>query len=885
LLIISRGKGCILKVGKRVKNRLILIDGSALAYRSYFAFKKNPLRNSKGENTSAIFGVANSVIKLLNEQEFTHIAMCFDTPERTKRHRIFPAYKATREKMPEELGEQLQDIKAIIEAMGIPIIEKAGVEADDIVGTLTKAAISEDFFVTLISWDKDFLQLLTDKKINMIKPARGKISEELITAESVRKKLGISPEQMVDYLALVGDTSDNIPGVPGVGPKSAASLLQKFGSIENILLYKEQLKSKKIIQVLDEEKIELSRKLVTIDTNVDLNIELNSLKFEGKDESKLMEFFKKFEFTSLFGALVDKDEKHFTVKEILWNEIENTVRKIDTLASIEFLNVGDFTYLSIAAEGNCWIAKIGSDELKENGVLQDFLNREDVLKISNSVKSLLHLLCIETLSTAYGFFDTSIASYLLDPSRGSHTTDFVALRFENRIAKKPVDLVKAFKKGKIEEAEIKKEVSKYAEINIGAYQKMVSMLKEESLDKLFTEIEMPLVSVLARIEKVGIAIDRTFFSELSRVYDNEVDAIEKGIHLIAGEVFNVRSTKQLQRILFEKLEMKPPKKTKTGFSTDSETLLILSQQHDLPKEILKFRELFKLKSTYIDTLPKLADNTGRIHTNLAQVTTSTGRLASRDPNLQNIPTRGELGREIRKGFIAPPGMALLSCDYSQIELRVLAHISDDANLKQAFFDELDIHRKTAASIFKIPEEDITREMRRRAKVVNFGIIYGMSPYGLAKELSITPEEGMLIINAYFDTYPGVKKWIELSIEETKERGFTETLLGRKRRIPELVSEDFNTREFGKRIAINTPIQGTAADIIKIAMIRIDKKMRSEFSGVKMVLQIHDELLFEVDGNSLKDAKGMIKFEMENAYTLSVPLKVEIGEGKNWDEAH
>jgi len=868
-----------------VKNRLILIDGSALAYRSYFAFIRNPLRNSKGENTSATFGVANSLVKLLREQKFSHIAVCFDTPEPTKRHKIFPEYKATREQMPFELGVQMGDVKEVIKAMGIPIIEKPGVEADDVIGTLTRKAVSENFLVTIISWDKDFLQLLTDERIDMIKPARGKASEEIVKAASVKEKLGVGPEQIIDYLVLTGDTSDNIPGVPGVGPKSAANLLQKFGTVDNILLNKDKLKSQKIRNAINEEKLRLSKQLVTIDTDIEIDAELNELRYKGENKNQLMELFRKFEFTSLIGKVEGKDEKGLTAKEVQWEQIQDITDEISDVAGIEFLNIGEYVCFSIATEKKCWTAKIGVEELRDSKLLRKLLNREDVWKISVSVKSLLNMLDLQALGTASKFFDTSVASYLLDPSRGSHSADFIALRFGGRSVNKAVNLLKAFKKGEIGEQEIKREVSKYAEIDIRVFTQMVSLLKEENLYGLFEKIEMPLVSVLARIEKKGIAIDRKFFSELSRVYDREIDIIEKGIHRIAGEVFNVRSTKQLQHILFEKLGLKPPKKTKTGFSTDSETLLILSQEHDLPKEILKFRELFKLKSTYIDTLPKLADNAGRIHTNLVQVTTSTGRLASRDPNLQNIPTRGELGRAIRKGFIASPGMTLLSCDYSQIELRVLAHISDDANLKQAFYDELDIHRKTAASIFRIPEEDITREMRRRAKVVNFGIIYGMSPYGLAKELSITPEEGMLIINAYFDTYPGVKKWIGLSIEETKERGFTETLLGRKRRIAELVSKDFNTREFGKRIAINTPIQGTAADIIKIAMIRIDEKIRGEFSGVSMVLQIHDELLFEVDGNSLEDAKKMIKFEMENAYPLSVPLKVELGEGNNWGEAH
>ncbi len=872
-------------VKQKNKNRLILIDGSAMAYRSYFAFINSPLRNSKGENTSAIFGVANSLLKILREQKFTHIVTCFDTPQPTFRHKIFKEYKATREKMPDELCGQMDVVKELIEAMGITVLEVEGFEADDIMGTLAQRALSSRFSVTLISWDKDFLQLLTNEGIDIIKPGRGKIAEELITPDVVKKKLDVSPHQMTDYLALVGDTSDNIPGVPGVGPKSAAKLLKDFGNIENIIANKANIKSAKIASAIDEVQLNLSKKLVTLDTNLKIDIDINSLLYKGKRNERLKELFTKFEFTSLMGELREESERQVDLKEIGIAQMRKMVNEIEDLAAIEFLNVDGSSLISLATSDNVWVTEVPEKGCIDYKNFHPFLNKKGTLKISTDMKSLLHLMKAEDINTGKGFFDISIASYLLDPSRGSHTIDFVSLRFGNKILKKKEDLIKEYKKKKIEVCEIKQELSRYVQTDFYLYPIIKAKLEDEEMSELFYTIEMPLVSVLARIERAGILVDRKFFDNLSEEYEKEISEIEKNIYNISGETFNVRSTKQLQHILFEKLKLNPPRRTKTGFSTDSETLLTLSAQHDLPKEILKYRELYKLKSTYIDTLPKLTDENGRIHTTFIQTTAATGRLASRNPNLQNIPARGDLGREIRKGFIAPKRKKLLSCDYSQIELRILAHVSDDENLKNAFFNELDIHTKTASSIFKITEENITREMRRRAKIINFGIIYGMSPYGLAQELNITPEEGMVIINSYFDTYPEVKEWINTIIEETKQKGFTETLLGRRRRVTELKSKAYNIREFGKRIAINTPIQGSAADIIKLAMIRIDERIRNESINATMVLQIHDELLFEVDERHIAEAKALIANEMENAIQLSVPLKVEIGIGNNWLEAH
>jgi DNA polymerase-1 len=867
------------------KSKLILIDGSALVYRAYYAFIRNPLRNSRGENTSAIFGVANSLLKILREQEFTHIAVCFDTPQPTFRHKMYAQYKGTREKMPDELIQQLTDIKNMIEAMGIELVEMEGFEADDVMATLSSACTSREYFVTLITWDKDFLQLLTNDGVRILKPARGRSDEEIITADVVEKKVGVPPEKIPDYLALVGDTSDNIPGIQGVGPKTAVKLLDKYGSVENIISQKENIKPKKVRNSIDEQQLKLSKKLVTLDENVELITDIESLWYTGMDKNELRKLFKRFEFTSLMGVVEGESDKEIEFEEFNSEDIKEVLDSVDEIVAIEYLSYNNDSILTLATPSTVHLTEIRDEKSFSYKNIHPFLKRDKTLKISTDVKSLLHSLRAEDICVDGNFFDISIASYLLDPSRSSHTSDFISLKYAGKILKKKSDLVKEFKNEKIDKDELKRAISICTKTDIQLYSNLKDKLKNEQLDNIYWEVEIPLVPVLAGMENRGIMIDRGFFESLNEKYKKNINEVEESIYNIAGEEFNVRSTKQLQEILFNRLKLKPVRRTKTGFSTDSESLLVLSQEHELPKEVLKYRELYKLKSTYIDTLPQLADDKGRIHTTFIQTTASTGRLASRNPNLQNIPAKGELGREIRKGFMGEKGWKLLSCDYSQIELRILAHISDDSELKRAFFEGTDIHSRTASSIFRIPEEDIIREMRRRAKVVNFGIVYGMSPYGLAKELNITPEEAMVIISSYFDTYKGVKEWIDKVVNQTREKGYTETLLGRKRKVPELESDNRNRREFGKRIAINTPIQGSAADIIKVAMIRIDKKLKKSYSQAHMLLQIHDELLFEIKKDYVDEAIEMITYEMEHAVELSVPLKVDVGVGDNWYEAH
>lgn len=856
-----------------------------MAYRAFFAFINNPLRNSHGENVSAVFGIANSLLKILRERAFTHIAACFDTAKPTFRHRMYPDYKATRQKMPDELSVQLETIKELIAALGIRVIEEEGYEADDVIGTLTKQAAAMNYRVTLISFDKDFYQLLTMDRVSIIRPGRGKVAEETVKREDVEKKLGVSPEQVVDYLALVGDSSDNVPGVPGVGPKTAVKLLREYRSVEHLIEQRERITMKKVRETMDEEQLLLSRKLVTIDSGVELSVTLPSLVYQGKDDTRLRSLFSELEFTSLMKELDTQQGPVLEFEEASLDRIREELERASKGAGIEFVLVDDTCCLSIATSKGVWVTGLVPVDAKGFIALKAAMSDKKLMKVSSEVKELLHLFVIEDTRTENGFFDNGLASYLLDPSRGSHHLDSVALRHSNESLLKKDDMVKEFKKGKLSSSALQQELSKHASASFCLFNKLRDELRTAKMDGLFLSIEMPLIGVLARMESAGIMLDVDFFATLSKDYEKMIEGIERNVYHLAGETFNIRSTKQLQQILYEKLNLTPTRKTKTGYSTDSDSLLALSSLHDLPKEVLRYRELYKLKSTYIDALPRLSDKHNRIHTTFIQTTTATGRLSSRNPNLQNIPARGELGREIRKGFIAPRGRKLLSCDYSQIELRILAHLSGDARLREAFFQEHDIHSRTAASIFGMPEEDITREMRRRAKIVNFGIIYGMSPFGLAQELSITPEEGSLIIDSYFATYPGVKRWIDRIVEDAGKNGCVETLLGRKRKLPELASDNFNTREFGKRAAINTPVQGSAADIIKQAMIRIDRRLRDESVDAAMVLQIHDELLFETGNDAVGDATSIIVEEMEQVVQLSVPLKVDVGVGKNWFESH
>ncbi len=763
--------------------RLYLIDGSSLAYRSFFAFIKNPLRNSKGQNTSAVFGFINSLLKLLKKDKCEYAAVVFDLGGSRARMEKFKEYKSTRRKMPDELSKQIPIIKEIIQSLGIKMIEMEGIEADDIIGSIAEKVKEKGYETIIFSQDKDFLQLI-DKNVKLLHSKDFKFM-------NAKEKLGIPSKYVADFLGLCGDTIDNIPGVPGIGPKTAITLINSYGSVEQILDKIDNIKSQSLREILKTygEQALFSKELVTIDKKVD--VEEEDFKIGDINREKLFKILRELELLSI-------------------------MKKFETTAP---------------ATQTLFTQKHKTIDVSLTAARQVLKTEEQKLRI---------------------------ASYLLKPGIKDHSLDYLTLEYLGRIVK---------------EGEQASAISELEPI-------LEKELEQKSLYNLFMEIEMPLSRVLSKMEKEGILINRDYFEVESKRLEKELDEIKNEIYKLAGEEFNVNSPKQVGYILFDKLKLPKSKKTKTGYSTSFDVLLTLSKRYPLPLKLLSYRELFKLKSTYIDAIPRLADQNNRVHTTFNQTVTATGRLSSTNPNLQNIPKA-----DIRKGFIAPPGYLMLCADYSQIELRILASISGDKTLKQAFEKGIDIHKKTAIAVFNVSEKEVTPEMRKKAKVINFGIVYGMGPYGLAKELGCSTGEADIFINSYFLIYPGVKSWIEESLKTARERGYTTTILGRRRDIESINSEDIRVREFEERVAINAPIQGSAADMIKVAMINIDKRFSQENLQSKMLVQVHDELIFEVAEKEVDKVKEIVKTEMENALKLDVPVVVDIGIGKNWHEAH
>ncbi|MCH7760185.1 DNA polymerase I [candidate division TA06 bacterium] len=866
-----------------MKKRLFLIDGSALAYRSYFAFIRNPLRNSKGENTGAVFGYISSLLKLVREENPPYIAVCFDTPAPTFRHKKFADYKATREKMPVEMQDQMPIIKEITGALGISIIELDGFEADDVMGTLAQKAKTKGMAIILVSGDKDFLQLVNDG-VKVYNPGRGGKGEGFYGREEVLEKYGVPPERVPDLFGLTGDSIDNVPGVPGIGMKTATRLLNEFGSLEEVVKNAEKISRKNLKETLITftDQALLSKDLVTIRTDAPVELDLVALAYSGSDENHLKEIYKRMEFYSLLKELGRSDRPIAPTAQI---EVHRIEKKEELKSLCENLLAQKGFAIALRGDelsftwkaGEAYIVAISKSKIPIETVLeklQPAIEDEKIWKVSDDFKSLLHLLDPYPLritgheSPIHGpFFDTSIASYLLNPMRRDHSLAGLVLQY-------------------LPETALGESTGEKSSALIELKGVMEKDLERDGLEELFRDVEMNLVPVLFRMERNGVLIDRPFFQEMSENLSREIRGVEEKIYRLAGEEFNIRSPKQLRTILFEKLKLPKSKRTKTGYSTAVEVLEELSLQHKLPEKILEYRELFKLKSTYVDVLPKLIrPESGRVHTTFDQTVAATGRLSSRDPNMQNVPMRTELGREIRKGFTAPPGERLLSADYSQVELRILAHLSGDETLREAFRKGEDIHSRTASLIFQVPLREMKPEVRNRAKAINFGIVYGLSPFGLSQQLGIPLEDASAFIAAYFATYPKVKEWIDQEVDLARERGFTTTLLNRRRYIPEIRSRNRDEREFGERVAMNSPIQGTAADMIKIAMIRIDQEIEKRGLHAKMILQIHDELVFEVPEGEVEEISLLAKEKMANALPLEVPVVVEVGVGKNWFEAH
>lgn len=886
------------------KNKIIyLIDGGGYIHRAYHAVRH--LSTSRGLPTNAVFGFTNMLLKLLSDRKPEWIAIAFDAKGPTFRHKIFEAYKANRPPLPDDLAVQIPYIKKVVEGMNIPLLEVAGYEADDIIGTVARTAEQKGFHVIMVTGDKDFKQLVTPKT-SIWDPMK----DQTIDYEGLKKNFGLDPAQWIDVMALAGDISDNIPGVPGVGEKTALSLIKTFGSIEGLLQDLDKVTRKKLQDKIEEcrEQVKTGRQLVTIDTEVPLRVDLSTFQLEPPDNKKLSRLFQNLEFQRLQKLFpVESDLSHKTYRAVMDNaslerllhELKNTeLFSLDLeTTSTDPMKAG-IVGISFACRPHeadyiplRHIYARAPDQLDPNNTLatlKPLIENPNIAKIGQNIKYDWIVLRRAGIDLQGVAFDTMVASYLINPTRRAHNLEAISaeylghkmISYEEVTA--GVEGEKRFDRVPIEDAV--PYACEDADIALMARDVLGVKLEEGGFSSLFREVEMPLIPVLVDMEVTGIRVDKKGLEAASKNFERQLQDMEGRIYAAAGETFNVQSHQQLGRILFDKLKLPIQKKTKkkTGYSTDVEVLTALSREHDLPLLVLQYRSLAKLKSTYADALVELIHpETGRVHTSFNQTITATGRLSSSDPNLQNIPVRTEEGRMIRAAFVPRQGWTLLSADYSQIELRLLAHYSKDPILVEAFHKDEDIHARTAAEVFQLMPGMTSPELRRQAKVINFGIIYGMGPFRLSRELGISHKMARTYIDNYFKRYKGVKRFTEDVIKEARETGKATTLLGRHRWLPDILSRNRTAREFAERTAVNTPLQGTAADLIKIAMVRIHNAFAKKHFSAKMLLQVHDELVFEVPPRELESVKKCVSGMMEGAWDLRVPLKVDIKTGDNW----
>jgi DNA polymerase-1 len=883
---------------------VLLIDGSSYIFRAFFALP--PLSNSRGTPTNATLGFTNMLLKVIKEFNPKLLAVVFDARGPTFRNEVYAAYKANRPAMPERLSPQIPYIKKIVEGLNIALLEKEGYEADDLIGTVAKDAVQKGHPVQIVTGDKDIFQLI-DRDVTAIDTMKNKS----FGIAEVRDRFGVEPKQLVDVLALAGDSIDNIPGIPGIGPKTAAALIQEFESLENLLQNVDKVSRstirEKLIAFSDQAR--LSRQLATIDTHVQFEYNFKDFSFSGAVKESLKEIFRELEFTKLLRELPASNKPQTYYEAILSREgLHHALSKLEaakTFAiSLEPLGFSPFESqilgVAISLEPHqAWYASLVPDSqdpspafLKADILesLRPYLENPAVQKSGYDIKRSHILLKREGIHPAGWATDAMVSSYLLNPTRHDHGLGILAQEYlDHRMLSRNELLGRGRQSIPLEKVpldQMSRMACEACDVSLQLSQILGPKIEEGGFLDLYKTIELPLISVLAEIEMNGVRVDVPLLASLSREFEERLKHFEKDIYDLAGETFNINSPKQLGEILFSKLKLPPVKKTKTGFSTDEEVLKKLAVTHPLPAEIIQFRSLSKMKSTYVDALPALVNSeTGRIHTSFNQTVTATGRLSSSDPNLQNIPIRTEEGKRIRDAFIPQEGWSILSADYGQIELRILAHISRDSILTAAFQQGEDVHRRTAAEIYGVAPDKVDDQMRREAKVINFGIIYGMSAYGLAKELGVDSGVAQAYIEEYFLKHGGVKTYIDHIIQEAQQKGYVTTLFNRRRYLPEINSPNRPVRQFAERTAINTPIQGTAADLIKIAMIRIHKRLHEEGLSTKMILQVHDELVFEVPEEELGSVSELIREEMEGVMEMSVPLKVAITSGKTWGEAH
>lgn len=920
--------------------KLFLLDAYALIYRAYYAFIKNPRINSKGFNTSAILGFVNTLEEVLRKENPTHIGIAFDPSGPTFRHEAYEAYKAQREETPEAIRQSVPVIKDIIRAYHIPILEIAGYEADDVIGTLATEAGKRGINTYMMTPDKDYGQLVSEH-VFMYRPKYGDKDFEVMGVEEVKAKFDIqSPLQVIDMLGLMGDTADNIPGCPGVGEKTAQKLIAQFGNIENLLAHTDELKGaiKKKVEE-NKEQITFSKFLATIKTDVPIALDMEALKREEPDEEELRRLFEMLEFRSLIDRVIKTEKKApsspaaqpdlfgFFAEEDTADAKNSILTRLEDL-SYDYQLVDNKEEMAILAEKllaqnffSLDTETTGIDPITAELVGMSFsfaenqafyvpvpANREealtivnifkpafenpDSLKIGQNIKYDLIMLANYGVTLKGKMFDTMIAHYVLQPEL-RHGMDYLAEIYLKYETIKIEELIgaKGKKQGNMRDL-APEAVYKYAcedaDVTLKLKQVLGNELETNGVKKLFEEIEMPLVPVLAYMERNGVRIDTEALKETSRHFTARMNQIEEEVHQLAGMEFNIASPKQVGEVLFDRLKIvEKAKKTKTGqYVTSEEVLESLRGKHEIVGKILEHRGLKKLLGTYIDALPQLINPaTGRIHTSFNQTVTATGRLSSSNPNLQNIPIRNEDGKEIRKAFIPDEGSEFFSADYSQIELRIMAHLSNDPHMIEAFQKDQDIHAATAAKIYKVKLEEVTREQRSKAKTANFGIIYGISVFGLAERLNVDRKEAKALIDGYFENYPNVKAYMDQSIQEAREKGYIETIFKRKRYLPDINSKNAVVRGYAERNAINAPIQGSAADIIKVAMIRIYQRFQEEGIRSKMILQVHDELNFSVLPEEKEKVQQIVISEMEAAYKMKAPLRADHGWGHNWLEAH
>ncbi|MEG1617065.1 MAG: DNA polymerase I [Bacteroidales bacterium] len=928
------------------EKKLFLLDAYALIYRAYYAFIRAPRVNSKGKNTSAIYGFVNTLEEVLKKENPTHIAVCFDPPGPTFRHEMFESYKAQREATPEVIRESVPVIKEIIKAYNIPIIEVMGFEADDVIGTLAKKAEAAGYTTFMMTPDKDYGQLV-DQNTFMYRPKTMSAGFDIMGVEEIKEKFKIERvEQVIDILGLMGDAADNIPGCPGVGEKTAQKLIAEFGSIENLLNHKDELKGALKTKVENNvQQIRDSKFLATIKTDVPVEFDEKTLTRDPLNQDALGQIFEELEFRQLsdrilkgaaknepknskatkqaplMGSLFDVIEDNPTVetnystlvslKALPYNYhlVENQEQRAKLIAKlnkrdswafdtettgVDPINAELVGFSFAMDENEAYYVPVPVDEEEARAVVAEFktaFENEAILKIGQNIKYDYIMLKRYGVDVKGKWFDTMIAHYLIQPEQ-RHNMDYLAEVYLKYQTIHIEELIGSGKKQRSMRDVALPVVTEYAcedaDVTLKLKKVFEKELQKEGMEKLFWDIEMPLVKVLADMEMEGVKIDTLALKDISVILTKKMQEIEQEIYSAAGMEFNIGSPKAVGEVLFDHLKLdEKAKKTKTGqYSTAEEVLEKLKDKHPVVDLILEHRGLKKLLNTYVDSLPTLLDKkSGKIHTSFNQAVTATGRLSSSNPNLQNIPIRTDVGKELRRAFIPDEGCMFFSADYSQIELRIMAELSQDPNMVEAFLSGEDIHAATAAKIYKVPIEEVTREMRNKAKTANFGIIYGISVFGLASRLNIPRAEAKMLIDGYFETYPGVKAYMDKSIEVAQQQGFVETLFGRKRMLPDINSRNSVVRGFAERNAINAPIQGSAADIIKIAMVNIARRFKEEGVKSRMILQVHDELNFNVQPDEQDVVKKIVIEEMQHAYRMRVPLIAECGFGKNWLEAH